>query len=147
MSCGSLHFLLHEFFSLNTCLLFTVTNSALSKLSLRKINLFLGTERLRHKIINATHRYNPVTKHGTVIYRHKNELGCAMAKVVAASLCHGGGSSPVHVGMKSTRWQQVTFHSWVLLFSPVSIILWMLHTLYVTYQLHYTLFVTDSIAT
>jgi hypothetical protein len=51
-----------------------------------KMKLFLRTERLCHKIINATNGYNRVTKHGTVIYGHKNELGCAMAQVVAASL-------------------------------------------------------------
>jgi hypothetical protein len=152
----------------------------------------------------VTHQYNPVTKHGTVIYGHKNELGCAMAQVVAASLSGWRlQSSPIHVGMKSTKWQQDRFYSEyyffplsvsfykrsTLLFHPVSIILQMLHTSvppvsiilqtlptsvppcqyhstnaphfcspisiilqtartrYFTYQLHNTLFVTDSIAT
>jgi len=76
-------------------LLFRVTNSTLSKLSLMKMKLLLRTERLWHKIINATRGYNPVTKHGTVTYGHNNKLSCAMEQVAAASLSLFTHSSPV----------------------------------------------------
>ena len=150
-SCGSLHLLLHMFISLNICLLFRVTNSAFSKLSLMKMKLFLRRERLWHKIINS-HGCNPVAKHSTVMYEHKNKLSCEMAQVVAANLSpwrfQAGPvqSNPIHVGLKSTKWQQDKFYSEYYFFLSVS---FYEYSILITsnYQLHNIMFKTGSTVT